>query len=64
MAILELCRVPYTGCDYRALMMCQDKALSKKILKHHRIPGPPFVVSRRDPDRRVWSLWSDFLRAR
>lgn len=46
-AILELCKVPYTGCDYRALMMCQDKALSKKILKHHRIPVPPFVVSRR-----------------
>lgn len=46
-AILELCKVPYTGCGYRALLLCQDKALSKKILKHHRIPVPPFVVSRR-----------------
>lgn len=45
--VLELCRVPYTGCGHRALMLCQDKALSKKILKHHRIPVPPFVVSKR-----------------
>ena len=45
--ILELCKVPYTGCGYRALMICQDKALSKKILKHHRIPVPPFAVSQR-----------------
>lgn len=53
-AILELCRVPYTGCGHRALMICQDKALAKKILKHHRVPVPPFVVSRRaQPLRRV-----------
>jgi D-alanine-D-alanine ligase len=45
--ILELCKVPYTGCGFRALMICQDKALSKKILKHHRVAVPPFVVSRR-----------------
>ena len=44
---LELCRVQYTGCGHRALMLCQDKALSKEILKHHRVPVPPFVVSRR-----------------
>ena len=46
-AVLELCRVPYTGCGHRALMLCQDKALSKEILKHHRVAVPPFVVSRR-----------------
>lgn len=45
--LLELCRVPYTGCGHRALLICQDKALSKKILKHHRIPVAPFVVSHR-----------------
>jgi D-alanine-D-alanine ligase len=45
--VLELCRVPYTGCGHRALMLCQDKALSKEILKHHRVAVPPFVVSRR-----------------
>ena len=46
-AVLELCRVPYTGCGHRALMLCQDKALSKEILKHHRVAVPSFVVSRR-----------------
>lgn len=45
--VLELCRVPYTGCGHGALMLCQDKALSKEILKHHRVAVPQFVVSRR-----------------
>src|SRR5262249_793205 len=45
--MLELLRMSYTGCGHRALMLCQDKALSKKILKHHRVPVAPFVVSRR-----------------
>lgn len=45
--VLELCRVSYTGCGHRALMLCQDKALSKKILKHHRVPIAPFLVSHR-----------------
>lgn len=53
-AMLELCRVPYTGCGHRALMLCQDKALSKKILKHHRVPVAPFVVSHRSqPVRKI-----------
>lgn len=45
-AILELLEVPYTGCGHRCLMLCQDKGLSKEILKHHRIHTPRFVVSR------------------
>jgi D-alanine-D-alanine ligase len=53
-ALLELLRVPYTGSDSRALMLCQDKALSKKILKHHRVGVPPFVVSpRSQPLKRI-----------
>lgn len=44
--ILELLDVPYTGCGHRCLMLCQDKALSKEILKHHRVSVPRFVVSR------------------
>ena len=52
--MLELCRVPYTGCGHRALMLCQDKALSKEILKHHRVAVPPFVVSRlSQPQKRL-----------
>lgn len=45
-AILELLEVPFTGCSSRCLMLCQDKALSKEILKHHRVHVPRFVVSR------------------
>ncbi len=52
--VLELLKVAYTGCGHRALMICQDKALSKKILKYHRVPVPPFVVSHRNrPLRRL-----------
>jgi D-alanine-D-alanine ligase len=53
-ALLELLKVPYTGSDSRSLMLCQDKALSKKILKHHRVGVPPFVVSpRNQPVKRI-----------
>jgi len=45
-AVLELLRVAYTGCGHRSLLLCQDKALSKEILKHHRVHVPRFVVSR------------------
>jgi D-alanine-D-alanine ligase len=45
--LLELLGVPHTGCGQRSLMICKDKALSKKILRHHRVPVPPFVVSHR-----------------
>ena len=52
--ILELLRVPYTGCGHRSLMICQDKALSKKILTHHRVAVPQFAVSSKDkPLRKV-----------
>lgn len=41
---LELLRVPYTGCGPRGLVLCRDKALSKKILAYHRIRVPDFQV--------------------
>lgn len=41
---LELLRVPYTGCNPRGLLLCRDKALSKKILLYHRVPVPEFHV--------------------
>ncbi len=43
---LELNRVKYTGCNPRGLMLARDKALSKKILKYHRLPTPDFLVFR------------------
>ena len=44
---LELLRVPYTGCNPRALVLARDKALSKKLLAYHRIRVPRFFVVRR-----------------
>jgi len=43
---LELNRVRYTGCNPRGLTLAHDKALSKQILAHHRIPVPGFSVFR------------------
>ena len=41
---LELMRQPYTGCNPRGLMLAHDKALTKQLLGHHRIPTPKFAV--------------------
>jgi len=41
---LELIRQPYTGCNPTGMMLTHSKALSKKILKYHRIRVPEFVV--------------------
>ena len=41
---LELMKVPYTGCNPRGLMLSHDKALCRKILTFHRVPGPRFQV--------------------
>ena len=41
---LELLRVPYTGCNPRGLILARDKALARKLLAYHRIPGPDFTV--------------------
>lgn len=41
---LELMRQAYTGCNPRGLILSVDKVLSKRILRHHRIPVPDFAV--------------------
>lgn len=43
-SLLELLRVPYTGCNPRGLMISREKALSKKLLIYHRIRVPDFQV--------------------
>lgn len=42
--LLELMKVPYTGCNSRGLVLSQGKDLSKKLVKYHRIPAPAFAV--------------------
>jgi D-alanine-D-alanine ligase len=41
---LELVPVPYTGCNPRGMILARDKALTRKVLSYHRIPGPDFAV--------------------
>lgn len=41
---LELLGVPYTGCNPQGLTLARDKALSKKILRYHRVNTPAFLV--------------------
>lgn len=44
--LLELLRVPYTGCNPRGLMLARDKSLSKTLMASHRIPVPDYFVVR------------------
>lgn len=41
-ALLEALKVKYTGCNSKGLALAKDKALSKKILKHHHVGTPNF----------------------
>jgi D-alanine-D-alanine ligase len=41
---LELLGVPVTGSDARGILLTRDKALSKQLLRFHRIPTPGFAV--------------------
>jgi len=44
-ALLELMKVRYTGSGPDALMLCKDKAITKKVLAYHHVRVPSFVVS-------------------
>lgn len=46
-SFLELIPVPYTGCNPRGMVLSRDKALARKILSYHRIPGPDFTIFKR-----------------
>lgn len=41
---LELMRMRYTGCNPRGLMLAHNKALTKMVLRYHRIRVPKFGV--------------------
>ena len=43
-SLLEMQDVPFTGCGSTGLTLCKHKGISKKILGHHGIPTPNFVV--------------------
>ena len=52
-AMCEFFGVPYSGSDPFTLSLCLDKARTKEILSHHRVPTAPFVLveSREDLHR-------------
>ncbi len=43
-ALLELLRLPYTGCGPLALALCKDKAITKQLLGAHQVPTSRFEV--------------------
>ncbi len=51
-ALLELLDVPHTGANSAALFLCNDKGLSRKILRFHRVRGPRFHTFYRN--HKVW----------
>ncbi len=51
-AILEMLGVPYTGASPACLLVCNDKGLSKKILRFHRVRVPRFYAFYRG--HKVW----------
>ena len=51
-ALIELLNVPYTGANSAALFLCNDKGLSRKILRFHRVRGPRFHTFYRN--HKVW----------
>ncbi len=51
-SFLELLETPYTGCSPTGLMICNNKALSKKILTYHRIKNPNFHIFHKG--KKIW----------
>jgi len=49
--LLDWLGVPYTGCPHRALVLCQDKPLTKRLLKSDKLPTPRFALIEKWPPR-------------
>jgi D-alanine-D-alanine ligase len=43
-SLLELLKVPYTGCNPRGMIISREKSLAKKLLVYHRIRVPAWHV--------------------
>ena len=51
-SVLELLELPYTGCDPVSMMVCNNKAMTKKILAYHKIKIPAFHIFHKG--KRIW----------
>jgi D-alanine-D-alanine ligase len=52
-SLLEMLGLPYTGASAQSLLICNNKALSKKILSYHKVKVPRFYVFERDRPLKV-----------
>jgi D-alanine-D-alanine ligase len=52
-ALLDMLNIKYSGCNPKGLLLARDKALSKKILKHHRIGTPNFFTLKKNKKIRI-----------
>lgn len=52
-ALLEMMGIKYTGCNPKGLLLARDKALSKKILKHHKIGTANFFAMPKNKKRKI-----------
>lgn len=52
-ALFELIHIPYTGCSAAGLMVCKNKAMSKEIMKYHKIKVPNFQIFRKGSSRKL-----------
>ncbi len=51
-SLLEMLGIPYTGASSGVLFICNNKALSKKILRFHRLRVPRFYTFQRN--HKIW----------
>ena len=52
-ALLDMMGIKYTGCNPKGLLLARDKALSKKILKHHKLGTPNFFAFPKNKKRKI-----------
>jgi len=52
-ALLELLGISFTGCNSKGLAIAKDKALSKKILKHHHIGTANFYTLPKNKKKKI-----------
>ncbi len=53
LALLDMMNIKYTGCNPKGLLLARDKAISKKILKHHNIGTPDFFTMTKKRKKRL-----------
>lgn len=52
-SLLEMLKLPYSGCSPKALTLARDKALSKKISEFHHLSTPQFIVFPVDKKKKI-----------